>query len=312
MPLKTITDQPLPDRRATQRALLLMVASAVLFGAMAFAAKVASARLTGSQVAMIRFATGLLPVLLVPNHLRKALTIQRLDLVFMRGFFGGSAVLCYFLAIEHASVGVATLLNYTSPLFSGLFSMWFIGEKTRAKVLIPLPVALAGIFLVVRAHAHPGDLLGFGRWELVGVCSAVLSGAAVTAMRAARRGENSWAVYGSFCLLGLIVTAVPGLMSWKNPNAAEWIALAATSLFSIGAQLLLTFSLRWVDAMTVGVISQLAVLVSMALGAGLIGEVITPMAAIGSVLTLGGVVGVVYVTSIGRQATAADEVAPEA
>lgn len=312
MPLKTITDQPLPDPRATQRALLLMVASAVLFGAMAFAAKVASARLTGSQVAMIRFAVGLLPVLLVPNHLRKALTIQRLDLVFMRGFFGGSAVLCYFLAIEHSSVGVATLLNYTSPLFSGLFSMWFIGEKTRAKVLIPLPVALAGIFLVVRAHARPGDLLGFGKWELVGVCSAVLSGAAVTAMRAARRGENSWSVYGSFCLLGLIVTSVPGLLSWKNPTPSEWVALAATSLFSIGAQLLLTFSLRWVDAMTVGVISQLAVLVSMALGAGLIGEVITPMAAIGSVLTLGGVIGVVYVTSIGRQATAADEVAPEA
>jgi drug/metabolite transporter (DMT)-like permease len=72
----------------------------------------------------------------------------------------------------------------------------------------------------------------------------------------------------------------------------------------------MTFSLRWVDAMTVGVISQLAVLISMALGATLLNEVITPMAALGSVLTIGGVVGVMYVTSM-RRVGAADEIAPE-
>ena len=38
------------------------------------------------------------------------------------------------------------------------------------------------------------------------------------------------------------------------------LEVAATAVFAMGAQLLMTFSLRWVDAMTVGVISQLAVL----------------------------------------------------
>jgi drug/metabolite transporter (DMT)-like permease len=61
------------------------------------------------------------------------------------------------------------------------------------------------------------------------------------------------------------------------------------------------------------VISQLAVLVSMALGATFLTENITPMAALGSMLTIGGVVGVVYVTSLAkRTVAAADEVAPEA
>src|SRR6185436_4056335 len=130
---------------------------------------------------------------------------QRLDLLFYRGFFGGLAVLFYFIAIEKITVGVATLLNYTAPLFSGVFSMIFLGERISPKVLIPMPVALAGVFLVVHAHAHPGDILGFGVWELVGLASAFSSGFAVTAMRAARRGENSWAVYTSFCLLGTLV-----------------------------------------------------------------------------------------------------------
>lgn len=290
-----------------------MAGSALLFGAMAFAAKLASARLSGSQVAMIRFATGLLPALLIPRYRRSAFTFQRLDLLFYRGFFGGLAVLCYFVAIAHINVGVATLLNYTAPLFSGIFSILLLHEHISPKVLLPMPVALAGVFLVVHAHAHPGDLLGFGKWELLGLASALFSGAAVTAMRAARRGENSWAVYTSFCLLGTILTAPFAIAGWQTPTPPEWAALAATSLFAIGAQLLLTFSLRWVDAMTVGVISQLAVVVAMVLGVTLLGESLNATAIAGAALTIGGVVGVVYVTSWAkRTVVAADEVAPEA
>ena len=288
-----------------------MVASATMFGAMAFAAKLASARLSGPQVAMIRFFVGMLPVLLVPKYRRAAVQFDRIDLLLYRGFFGGMAVLLYFLAIAHTNVGIATLLNYTAPIYSGIFSMFLIGERLPAKVLIPLPIALAGVFLVVHAHAAPGDILGFGRWELAGACSAIASGAAVTAMRAARRTENSWSVYASFCLLGFVTTAPLGIITWKWPTAEDWVPLAACSLLAIGAQLLMTFSLRWVDAMTVGVISQLAVLVSMALGATLLNEVITLMAGIGAVLSIGGVVGVMYVTSMKRIA-AADEVVPEA
>lgn len=289
-----------------------MVASATMFGAMAFAAKLASARLSGPQVAMIRFGVGLLPVLLVPRYRNAARNFHRVDLLLYRGFFGGLAVLLYFIAIAHTSVGIATLLNYTAPIYSGIFSMFLIGEKLPAKVLIPLPIALTGVFLVVHAHAAPGDILGFGKWELAGACSAIASGAAVTAMRAARRtAENSWSVYASFCLLGLVTTMPLGIITWKTPHGADWAPLFACSLLAIGAQLLMTFSLRWVDAMTVGVISQLAVLISMALGATLLNEVITPMAALGSLLTLSGVVGVMYVTSMRRVAATADEVAPE-
>ena len=293
-------------KNAHHRALSIMVVAATMFGAMAFSAKVACTRLSGPEVAMIRMAAGLLPCLVVPRYRRAAMQFHRLDLILLRGFFGGVAVMLYFLAIEHTTAGIATLLNYTAPIWSGLFSMLFISERVSARVLLPLPVALAGIFLVARA-----SVFGYGWWLIVGLCSAVSSGIAVTAMRAARRTESSWSVYASFCLLGLIVNAPLALRSWKTPIGNEWIALAATSLFAMGAQLLLTFSLRWVDAMTVGVISQLAVPISMSLGAIFLGEQITRAVAIGSVMTIAGVVGVTYVTSIGKAAPTADEVVPE-
>ncbi|HEY3053587.1 MAG TPA: DMT family transporter [Thermoanaerobaculia bacterium] len=289
-----------------------MVASATMFGCMAFAAKVASQRLSGPEVAMVRFAVGLVPAIVVPRYRRAAMHFQRFDLLFYRGFFGGIAVLLYFLAIEHTNAGVATLLNYTAPIWSGLFSVLFIGEDISAKVLIPMPIALLGVYFVVRAHAAPGDAFGFGRWQLIGACSAIASGIAVTAMRAARRGENSWAVYTSFCVLGLITTAPLGVYTWKTPIGKEWLVLAATGFLAMGAQLLLTFSLRWVDAMTVGVISQLAVLVAMLLGALFLDESITAMAAIGAALTISGVLGVTYITSLSKPTAPADEVVPEA
>ena len=217
----------------------------------------------------------------------------------------------YFIAIQHINVGVATLLNYTAPIWSGLFSILFIGEHFSARVLIPLPIALTGIFLVVHAHASPGNVLGFGRWELVGALSAVASGVAVTAIRAARRSENSWSVYASFCLIGTLVSMPLGIAQWKTPQGNEWLALGATALLAIGAQLLMTFSLRWVDAMTVGVISQLAVLVSMTLGVFFLGDRITLTAAIGSALCIGGVAGLTYVTSLSKPAVAAVEIVPE-
>lgn len=296
----------------THRAVLLMIAAATMFGGMAFAAKVASARLGGPQVAMLRMAAGLLPCLLVPRYRRAALHYNRLGLILLRGFFGGLAVLFYFLAIQHINVGVATLLNYTAPIWSGTFSMLFIGERFSARVLIPMPIALAGVFLVVHAHAAPGDVLGFGRWELVGALSAVASGVAVTAIRVARRTENSWSVYASFCLLGLLVSMPLGIAQWKTPHGNEWLWIAATAAMAMGAQLLMTFSLRWVDAMTVGVISQLAVLVSMTLGVLFLGDHIPLIAAIGSALCISGVAGVTYVTSLSKPAVAADEVLPEA
>ena len=289
-----------------------MTASATMFGAMAFAAKVASARLPGPEIAMLRMAAGLLPCLLVPRYRRSAMKFNRIDLLVYRGLFGGLAVLLYFIAIQHIDVGVATLLNYTAPIWSGTFSMFFIGERFSAKVLIAMPIALAGVFLVVHAHAAPGEILGFGRWEIAGALSAVFSGAAVTAIRAARRGENSWSVYGSFCLLGMFVCMPQGIAQWVTPHGTEWISLAATAALAMGAQLLMTFSLRWVDAMTVGVLSQLAVLVSMLLGLFILGDRITLTAAIGSALCIGGVAGVTYITSLAKPIAAAVEVVQEA
>ena len=275
-----------------------MVLSSALFAVMALAAKLASAGLPGSQVALFRFAIMLLPVLLLPGMARKALTFQRLDILFYRGFFGGIAVLLYFLAIEHVPVGIATLLNYSSPIFSVAFAALFLGERADRRLLPPLVAALVGMVLVAGGGATEG--LRFGIWEAAGLASSVLSGAAVTAIRAARRTEGSWAIYSSLTLFGLLATAPFGLSRFKPPTSTEWLLLAAVGLTSVAAQLLMTYAYRWVTNLQAGVINQLTVVLSMALGVLLLGDRLTPLQVAGSLLTLGGVVGVVWAHSTPR------------
>lgn len=275
----------------------MLAGSASLFGVMAFTAKLASVRLGGAEVAMIRFVVSLIPVFAVPQYRRAALTFTRVDLLFYRGFFGGLAVLCYFVAIQHIAVGVATLLNYTAPVFSGLFAALFIGERLRARVIIPLAMAFGGLLLVVHAHAAPGELTGFGKWESIGAMSAILSGAAVTAIRVARRTESSWSVFASFSLFGFLACAPFGIYEWKQPTPREWALLIAVGVISIGAQLLMTSALRWVETVTAGVISQFAVVVSMILGALWLNEIPNALSLVGSALTIAGVIAVMAVTS---------------
>lgn len=268
---------------------------------MALAAKLAAERLPGSEIAFMRFAVMLVPLAAVPGLARRALTFQRLDLLVYRGVFGGVAVLLYFLALAHIPVGLATLLNYTSPVFSVAFAALFLGERVDRRLLVPLAAALLGMALAAGGGGSgQGSLLRFGPWEAVAIASAVLSGAALAAIRAARRTEGSWSIYGSFSLCGLLATAPFALPDFQRPTPWEWGLLAAVGLCSLIAQLLMTYAYRWVTNLQAGVISQLTVVLSILLGAVFLGDRLTAAQTVGSMLTLGGVLGVVRLQATPR------------
>jgi len=278
----------------------LLVLAALSFSAMAFATKLAARELPGSQIAFVRFVLMLTPLALSPALARRAVAIQRFDLLAYRGIFGGTAVLLYFLAISRIPVGLAVLLNSTSPVWAVLFAALFLGERTRARLLGPLVLALVGMALAGGVLVENGGRLGIGLWEGAALLSSILAGAAVVAIRAARRSEGSWSIYASFSLCGALVTAPFALRGWVPPAASAWILLAIIGATSICAQLLMTWAYRWVTNLQAGVLLQLNVVVTMALGALLLGERLAPSQLVGSALSLAGVVGVIWLQATPR------------
>ncbi len=291
---------PVDLRAAERRASLSLLASSTLFAAMALVARLASARIPGPQIALVRFAVGAVFVLGAALFAGVELRPRRWGWLFARGAFGGVAVLSYFSCIQHVGVGVATLLNHTAPVWSMILGWLLLGERPRPRAVAAIGVTTAGVALVVGA---PRGGLGVGLWELVGLFSAATSAMAVTAIRAVRRqgpggeaGEGHWTVFASFTTLGMLAT-LPGVVgplgAWVPPSGGDWLLLLGTAGFSIAAQLIMTKALEHVTATASGIVHQLTVVLALAGGILFFGETLDLRAALGSALTIAGVVWVV-------------------
>jgi drug/metabolite transporter (DMT)-like permease len=280
-----------------------LIAAAIVFALMALATKLAAVRLPGTQVAFIRFLIGLgacaIARLRVPMRAH-----NKLGLV-MRGAYGGAAVLCYFIAIQHLPVGIATLLNYTAPVFTAVYAAVFLGEKITRATLIALGLTSVGVALVIAGNA-PGGSLSVGIWELVGMLSAMLSGAAVATIREVRQTDGSWEIFAAFCFAGALICAGPALHSWVSPRPLEWKILILVGVLSVIGQLLMTHALRYVRAAVGGIIAQLTPVTSMLLGWMMFRDRIAGLALAGAALTLAGVSVGAYLAS-GREADPVDE-----
>jgi drug/metabolite transporter (DMT)-like permease len=287
---------PAPARRAAWT----LLASAGLFGVMAVGVRRLAAHIPAPEIALVRFAAGVLAVAAALLLGQVDLRPRRWGWLGARGVFGGLAVVAYFSCIAHVGVGVATLLNYTAPIWSLLFSWLLLREPPRPGVLARLAVTWVGVALVVGGAGS----LAMGWWQALGVLSAVSSGLALTSIRAVRRAgpdgnpvESAWTVFASFTALGLLSTVPWVAGRWVAPTTGEWMALALIAGVSIAAQLLMTRALQHVTAAGAGIIHQVTVVMALAGGLLLFGETLTLRAAMGSVLTIGGVVSVVLSSS---------------
>jgi drug/metabolite transporter (DMT)-like permease len=293
-PKAVLTDDGPAKNRPFAPAPALLVLASLLFAVMAVLAKKVASRLPGPEVAFVRFCIGLLACVVASTQIR--LKANNKWGLLMRGGFGGGAVLLYFLAIEHLQVGIATLLNYTAPVFTAVYAVAFLGELVTPATFGALGLTTIGVGLVLTGMAPPGSF-GIGTWQCVGIGSALLSGAAVATIREVRKTDGSWEVFAAFCVGGGLMTALPTAAGWVRPTSLEWGALLVIGLISVVAQLLLTYALRFVTAAGAGIIIQLTPVAALTLGWVLFEERMAGVAVLGAAITLAGVSWGAYLAS---------------
>jgi drug/metabolite transporter (DMT)-like permease len=270
-----------------QQGLLEMVGSAVIFGIMAFVVKRVTRTLDGAQIAMVRFGVGCLVVGAQSAIRGVSLRPKMWRFLLLRGLFGGFAVLLYFLSIDALPVGTATLLNYTAPVFTAIFSALFLRERLPAAVVAAMAVTAAGVGLVVYGQGRA--LGGAYGWQGLALLSSVCSGAAVTSIRAARRTDGAWEVFAMFCVIGVLTTAPLAVPRWRDPTLETWMLLILIGLLAVVAQVLMTHALGAIDGATTGIINELAVVTSIGLGTFIDAEPLPALSALGAIVTMAGV-----------------------
>lgn len=274
------------------RAYALLTGSALLFGLMAFLSKLACRTYDGATVAGLRFAIGAAATGLLWAGRRVDASPRHPWLLLLRGTTGGVAVVLYFLTIEHLNVGLATLLNYTSPPFTVILARVFLGERLTNKALAALTLTMVGVALVVAGQPRsenglPADPF----WIAMGLLSAICSAGAITTIRALRSGpapESVWSIFFSFCVVG-VLCAAPMSRGFHTPDLGEALLLLGVGGTAMLAQLGMNGVMRWVPAAFFGITAQLSVVFTMLLGALLLGESWTALSGAGALLTLAGV-----------------------
>ncbi len=210
--------------------LVLMVASAAAFAAMAAAVK---ALLPDTPIQAVVLSRGVIMVAVFAAMARVqgvSLKGTRPGVLLARGLLGYAALSCYFWSVHHLPLGDAVLLQYSHPVFVALVAPRFLGERAGAGHGWVLGIALLGVALIV----HPTG--GFRPAALVGILGSLLSSLAYLTVRELSRTEHPLTILFWFPLASLVPALVATLAGGLShvPLDARSIAghllVAATAL----------------------------------------------------------------------------------
>jgi drug/metabolite transporter (DMT)-like permease len=277
----------LPER---WRGLPLLVFASFLFALMALFARTLSGVLSVGQVVCGRFVVGLLFLAVYYPAMRRKPRFGRPGLWALRGIFGGASVYLYFLCIDRLAVGPAVLLNACWPIYGSILGFFFLKERVSGHLLGGLVAATLGAGLVIWGTSLETPAISFGVGAWAGMLSAVFSGAAVVAMRALRNDTDAATVFLSFCAFGLLFGLPFALADWRPLTAHTALLLAGVGLASAGGQMTFTYAMGYVTTAMGGVGSQLTPAISWVLGALFLSEPVAPLAVLGAVVCVGGVI----------------------
>lgn len=271
---------------------LLLCLSNLFFGLLPITVKWAGQMdYSAVQIAFFRFAFATLGILALSAWGWQKLKVVNTRLLLWRGFFGGSTVLCYFLALHWTTAAEATLLNYTYSIWANVFSVLFLRQKAPKGLALLLLLAGAGVWLVLGTHF---ERLGAG--DAAGFLSGFLGGAGVLSAKEARRTDNALSVFGSFTFFGLGMTLLfllaggpmgtGSLSHWAPLNGSGLWILCLMGALGMAAQLLYTQGLGHASLAMGTLLAQSVPVLAAFLGWVLLGEALTPHFILGTVFVL--------------------------
>jgi drug/metabolite transporter (DMT)-like permease len=238
----SVTRLASPTASLSPQAFVTLLLLACMFGANHVAARVAIDHGVdvATAVAVRSLATALVVALIVLAN-RVPLTLNRRQRRAMPVISLLVAVqsLCLYSAVARIPVGLALLAFNTYPLWTALAALLIYGHAPEGRVLIAMPVILAGLALALDVSGAASGLSAQAQWGRIGLgVSLAIAAAATFGVVLAMTQDSVADLDGRYRtaitmtivgLLGLAGALGQGGLHW--PNAAPgWWGLGALSL----------------------------------------------------------------------------------
>jgi drug/metabolite transporter (DMT)-like permease len=259
--------------------------SAILFSFMAALVR-STEGVSFFTITLFRFMIGLAILTTLALFRKIRLEFHNRPILFLRGLFGGFAVILFYMAIVQIGIAKGTVIVNTHPVFATLGGVLFLKDRVRLPVWLSLIASLVGLALLTQSSWAVGFSGQYDPWIILALVGAVCAGAAIVCVKRLRETDSSTSIFLSQSLIGFWIVIIPaGLNASRITIGNLWI-LIGIGVVAAGAQLLLTWSFAHVPISTGSLLSLLAPVCNVILGVLLFNESLTIGEGIGSALVL--------------------------
>ncbi|MFO1077410.1 MAG: DMT family transporter [Planctomycetota bacterium] len=255
---------------ATARAGLWYMAQSVFwFAVMSLLVKIAGRSMPTMQVVFARACVTLLLSSLLLWRARLYPVGRRPKLLLLRGLFGSSALICFYLAVVHLPLAEATVLQQTSQISTALLAAWVLRERLELRVLLALLTCLCGVALIAEPSWLTGAEIAGGldwRYVLVGFGGSFLSACAYVTVRTLGRTEDPNVVVFWFPVVTVTLSAPFAVAQWTWPDARGWALLVAIGVVTQFGQMAMTRGFARAPAAKAAMVNYLQIVVAAVFG----------------------------------------------
>jgi drug/metabolite transporter (DMT)-like permease len=272
----------IPKFTVERKGELYLLLSSLVFTIITLLVKVASSGYSGMFVASWRFIVGIMTTIIICKMFNISLKIENRRDWLIRGFFGSTAMVAFYISIQMSTISRSALLCNTSPAFVAIFGFLFFKEKIRTSDLLSLALCLLGvvwIFYDRGVYSIKGDIAG--------LLSAIFSGIAIHYVKRSSMVNNSLIVYLSPCILGLLFLPFT-INEYHKFEVYSFLTVLLVGLLTVLAQFFMTSGYRCVNPTKGSVLNYLQIPLTLALGAVFNRDPFPPKFFLGMVFILAG------------------------
>jgi drug/metabolite transporter (DMT)-like permease len=240
-----------------------MLVAGLLFAAMGVFVKLAADYHGAAELVFYRSLLGMLVVLgtvsVGGSGVRSLVTVHWHAHV-ARGLTGFAALMLFFYAIAGLPLSTATTLNYTSPLFLSLFTVWLLRERPGWRLTACLLTGFVATALLLK----PAFGQGLSGESLAGLASGMFAGLAyINVRRLGLLGEPEWRIVFYFTLVSALGAAVwMGFGTVRPITPVSGMLILAIGVTATLAQLAMTRAYRLGRTLVVGTLAYSTVIFS--------------------------------------------------
>jgi len=274
------------------RAILLKLASVVLFAVMQALVRALGDSVPIGQLVFFRSVFAIVPVVLIfawQGELADAIYTSRPFGQLWRGLISVVGMFLNFASLARLPLVDATAISFAAPLITVAFAALILGERVRIYRWSAVTVGFVGVIVMLWPHFDFEHLMVAGS-AATAVGAACAVGAAFTnagsviQTRLLTSTESTSSIVFYFSLVCALFGLATLPFGWKTPDSYQLIMLVALGVLGGLAHILLTESYRFAAASVIAPFDYTAMVWAFILGYLLFGELPTKFLFIGATI----------------------------